>query len=140
MNKAQSDPFEEDSPFDSDELNTNRKVRSHEEEKEPFKLMSSESEKGTMSMVAAQILMYTFGLKEKDLSANIPPQPLCKAPKRFMNLLSSQDYESELCKSRKSSSGQRVRNLALNRKKKESGSSQPNQPELINGTSVSRYL
>ena len=80
-------------------------MRSEEESKKPFNLIGSDPDK-SLSMVAAQILIYAFGLGEKDLSSKLPPQPYAIAPKRFANLLSSQDYESELCRS---SSGTRLK-------------------------------
>ena len=110
MNKAQSDPIDEESPFDSDEVNTNRKAKSQEEEKDPPILTASDRDKGgTLSMVAAQILICTFGLNEQVRSGEQPPPITNTAPpKRFMNLLSSQDYESELCKSGTGTSGRNL--------------------------------
>ena len=125
MNKAQSDPVEEESPFDSDEVNTNRKVQSEEEQKDPPDLMASDRDKGgSLSMVAAQILIYTFGLNEPKRRDDHTSQILNIAPpKRFANLLSSQDYESELCKSSSETLGRCL--LEQKKKKETSGSSHP---------------
>ena len=119
MNKTQSNPIDDDSPFSSDVANTNRKVRSEEESKKPMNLIGSDPDK-SLSLVAAQILIYAFGLGEKDLSSKPPPLPFAIAPKRFANLLSSQDYESELCRS--SSRQSRLLNMAPLKKKEQSES------------------